>query len=397
MVEPLLTGIRVVDLTFWLPGPYCSRLLGDLGAEVVKVERRLMGDPMRLATPLVGGESSLFLALNRNKKSLALNLKRPPGREVLLRLAATADVLLEGNKPGQMDGLGLGYDALREVNPRLVYCSLSGFGQDGAYRDRSGHDITYGALAGLFDLLPPGANPILPGLQLADLAGGLFATIGVLAALVRRAGSGLGAYLDVNLLDSMVSLLSPSAAALLCGQLAQESIRLLAGHLPGYNLYRTQDGRWMALGALEPVFWGQFCRAIGREELAGQSFPAEEEREAVIAEVQRVFAGRTQSEWVAFFAGHDVCCEPVLSLEEGLARPELAQRGMVFYLQHPTAGRIGQVGSPIRSGAAGRPDTPPPLLGQQTVELLQELGYSAAQIADLRASKIVATPEDAAG
>lgn len=397
MIESALDGIRVIDLSFWLPGPYCSRILADLGAEVIKVERQLMGDPMRLAPPMLDGESCYFLAVNRNKKSLAVNLKRPQGREIYFRLVRTADVVLEGFRPGKMDGLGIGYDAVSAVNPQIVYCSLSGYGQQGPYADRAGHDINYAALAGLLDLLPPGGTPILPAVQFADLAGALYATIAILTALIRRGRQGKGGYLDVSMLDATVGLLSPSAAALMRGLAAGESYEILAGALPGYNLYRTKDGRWMALGALEPIFWSQFCQAIGRPDLVGRQFPDKSEQKAVIAELQQVFAGRTQGEWIRLLGDKEVCCEPVLSLEEALARPELEQRGMVFYLQHPSAGRVGQIGLPVRfSREEGerREATSPPLLGEHTAEILQELAYSEAEIEGLIHRRIVATPEE---
>ena len=393
MSEPLLQGLRVVDLSFWLPGPFCSQILADLGAEVIKVERRLMGDPMRLIEPTVDGTSLRFLLLNRNKKSLAVNLKQPPGRDIVRRLVATADVFLEGSAPGQLSKLGLGYPELSADNPRLVYCSLSGFGQYGPLAARAGHDITYAALAGLLDLLPPDGPPALPGLPLADLSGALFATIGILAALVRRGIGNQGVYVDVSMLDSAVSLLSASAAAPLLGAAAAETARFLAGFLPCYNLSRTRDGRWMALGAIEPVFWATFCRAVGRPDLIPKQIPAAGERQAVIDELGALFARRTQAEWVDFFSTQELCCEPVLSVEEALAHPQLRERGTVFYLDHPAAGRVTQLRVPIHLTAeagAASPPSPAPRLGQHTTEILLELGYAPGEIADLRRRRIIA-------
>jgi alpha-methylacyl-CoA racemase len=392
MIEPFLGGLRVVDLSFWLPGPFCSQILGDLGAEVIKVERRLSGDPIRHIEPIVGGESLRFLLLNRNKKSLAVNLKRPEGREVVRRLVATSDVLLEGSAPGQVARLGLGYDELCADNPGLVYCSLSGYGQNGPYASRAGHDVTYAALGGFFDLFPPDSPPILSGLPLADLSGALFAAVGILAALVRRGIRNEGAYVDVSMLDSIASLVSASGAAPLLGTAAAEVTKYLAGYLPSYNLYRTQDGRWMALGAIEPVFWADFCRAVGRQDLISKQFPAGDERTETIAELRTLFASRTQAEWVDFFSTRNVCCEPVLSVEEALAHPQLRERGTVFYLDHPGAGRISQVRLPIHllaPGVAVPPPSLPPRLGEHTVEIMQELGYSGSEIRDLERSNVV--------
>jgi alpha-methylacyl-CoA racemase len=392
MIEPLLHGLRVVDLSFWLPGPFCSQILADLGAEVIKVERRLSGDPMRLIEPIVGGESLRFLLTNRSKKSLAVNMKGPQGREIVRRLAATSDVLLEGSAPGQVAKLGLGYDDVRADNSRIVYCSLSGFGQNGPHALRAGHDITYAALGGFFDLMPPNGPPVLPGLPLADLSGALYATIGILAALVRRGITDAGAYIDVSMLDSIVSLLNGSSTVALLGAAAAETTKYLAGYLPCYNIYRTQDGRWMALGAIEPVFWADFCRVVGREDLISKHLPAPDERDDTVAEIEMLFAGRTQAEWVAFFAAHDVCCEPVLSVQEALAHPQLRERGMVFYLDHPAAGRTTQIRLPIHfsaDGAGVHPSSPPPRLGEHTIEIMQELGYSESEILDLERRRVV--------
>lgn len=413
MREHILADSKVLDLSIWLPGPYCSMILGDLGADVIKVERRLLGDPSRHAHPFVDHQSCHFLTLNRNKKSIALNLKRDEGRNIFLKLASEADVLLESFKPGYVDEIGIGYEDIREVNPKIVYCSLSGYGQTGPYAQRAGHDINYTALGGLLDLTRPSGPPALPSSQIADLSGALFATIGILSALVRREQSGTGTYLDVSMLHSLVSFLSPAAAALLCGRPAPEGYKYLTGQLPCYNVYRTRDGRYMALGAIEPTFWADFCKAIGRQDLIAKQIPDANERESVIAEVQQVFAERTQAAWIEFFADKNVCCEPVNSLAEALEHPQTRHRDMISYVDHPTAGRVGQIGSPIRFSNASdshssshqqTPDqteaathdvvSPPPRLGQHTLEIMRELGYKSEDIDRLRQEKVIATPED---
>lgn len=395
MSYPILTGIRVIDLSFYLPGPYCSRILADMGAEVIKVERRLMGDPLRGVEPLRGGIGSRFLALNRNKKSLSLNWRRPEGRQIVLDLVPTADVFLEGFRPGRAAQLGFGYGALRELRPDIVYCSLSGYGQTGALADRAGHDLNYAALAGLLDLLPAGGPPAIPGVQFADLGGGLYAAIGILAALVRRGISGEGACLDVNMLEATVGLAGPSATTILAGEAEHESTSYLTGGLPAYNLYRTKDGRWMSLAAIEPVFWADFCRAIGRQGWASKHLPEGDERNKMVQELKELFASRTQDEWIAVFTGHDVCCEPVLSLEEAMARPELRERGLIFSLEQGSAGRTTQVALPIdwMADQACQPDKPAPLLGQHTVEIMAELGYTEDVIEQLLKRRVIAARE----
>ncbi|MFQ5858163.1 MAG: CaiB/BaiF CoA transferase family protein [Anaerolineae bacterium] len=405
MSKRVLSGIKVIDLSIWLPGPYCSMILGDLGAEIIKVERRLLGDPSRHTFPFVNHESCHFLTFNRNKKSIALNLRRDEGREILLKLAATADVVLESYKPGYVDEVGIGYEDVRNVNARIVYCSLSGYGQDGPYAQRAGHDINYAALGGLLDLMPPTKEPVLAATQIADLSGALFASVGILAALVQRNLTGTGTYIDVGMLAALTSFLSSAATAWLCGQPASEGYKYLAGQFPGYNLYRTKDGRYMALGIIEPTFWADFCRTIGREDLAGKQLPGESERQEIITELQQEFAQRTQAAWIEFFADKNLCCEPVNSLEEALAHPQLQHHGMLFHVEHPAAGTIGQIGLPIRFRGDGdgqhgtrRTDhdatSPSPLLGQHTLEIMHALGYSGEEISRLRKKRVIATSDD---
>jgi alpha-methylacyl-CoA racemase len=411
MIPRPLDGYRVLDLSSWLPGPYCSMILADLGAEVVKIERRLMGDPQRHADPFVGEHSVHFLMLNRNKKSLAMNLRREEGHAIFRDLVATADVVLESFKPGQADALGVGYSQVREMNPQIVYCSLSGYGQNGPFRKRSGHDLNYAALGGLLSIDGSEALPALPRIQIADLSGALFAAVGILAALVQRSGSKQGAYIDVGMLDALMAFITPAMAAALCGQHEREGYKYLTGDLACYNLYPTADGRAMALGALEPTFWSEFCTAIGREDLITHHIPADDvERLATISDLRHVFAQQTQAEWIAFFADVDVCCEPVQSLTEALAHAQVEHRGTVFYIEHPQAGRVGQIASPIQLATmptAHRPVEPvsdgrtaptdtsaPPLLGEHTAEILAELGYTTVAIKHLRETKIVATPDD---
>ncbi|HYV04751.1 MAG TPA: CoA transferase, partial [Blastocatellia bacterium] len=273
-MQQALKGIRVLDLSRMLPGPYCSMMLGDLGAEVIKVEEPKIGDPTRHTRPLVDGQSAAFAQVNRNKKSIAIDLKQPAGRELFLKLAATADCILEQFRPGVVDRLGVGYNKVAEINPRIVYCSLTGFGQDGPHRDRSGHDLNYLALSGVLGLTTDEkGKPVIPGVQIADLAGGMIAGFAILAALLARERTGQGQYVDVSMFDVMVSMLPIPAAHHFGGRTISVGGKyVLSGAYPFYNVYEASDGKYMTLGALEPKFWANFCRTIGREELIARQF-----------------------------------------------------------------------------------------------------------------------------
>jgi alpha-methylacyl-CoA racemase len=397
-LSPPLEGLRVLDLTRLLPGGFCSLLLADFGADVVKVEDTDIGDYVRWAAPRYeGAEESaggaLFLALNRGKRSIRVDLKTAGGREVLLRLAAGADVLLESFRPGVLDRLGVGYERLRAVNPRLVYCAITGYGQDGPARDRSGHDMNYLALNGLLGLTgEPDGPPIQSAGQIADLGGGaLMALVGIFVALHERERSGEGQFVDCSMFDGSLSWLALVAAALFAGGGNPGRGRLpLAGGLVCYRPYRCADG-YVTLGALEPKFWAAFCRGVGREDLLERAFdpPGSEAHQAVC----EIFAARTRSDWLQFASVHDCCLEPVLNLEEALASDVVASREMVVELAQPgVSGPVRLLGLPFRlSRTPGDPvRAPGPALGEHTDEVLAAAGYSAEQIAALHAAGAVA-------
>ncbi|MFN8201734.1 MAG: CoA transferase [Solirubrobacteraceae bacterium] len=395
-----LEGIRVLDLSRLLPGPFCSLLLADFGADVVKVEDTGLGDYIRWTEPKVAGveptvASAMFLALNRNKRSIRVDLKTEAGRDVLARLARDADVLLESFRPGVLDRLGIGYERLREVNPGLVYCAITGYGQDGPYRDRAGHDMNYLGLVGLLALSGErGGPPAQAAGQIADVGGGaLMAAFGILAALRERDRSGVGQVVDVSMADGSLSWLTMVAAAYLAsGTVPRRGDLELAGRIICYRPYACADG-WMTLGALEPKFWAAWCRGVGREDLVAHQFDAP--GSAAHADVEAIFRARTRAEWSAFASEHDCCLEPVLELDEALDSELIAAREMVVGLDQPGAPEpVRQLGLPVKlsrtPGDANR--RPGPGLGEQSEELLREAGFGEAEVAALLASGAVAGP-----
>lgn len=381
-----LRGSRILDLSRLLPGPFCTLLLADLGAEVIKVEDVAGGDYGRFMAPFVGDVSAYFLALNPGKKSLAVNLKTGPGREIFLKLAATADVILESFRPGTVDRLGIGYEAVREINPRVVYCAISGYGQDGPDRNRAGHDLNYIARAGVLGLTGlAGGPPVVPAVQIADLNSALYAAIAILAALREAERSGTGSYLDISMLDSAMSWLVMTVAEFAAGERSTRGRLPLTGRYPCYNVYETQDGQYMTLGALEPKFWAAFCQATGRADLLPHHYDDSPE---ILAQMRALFASRTRDEWVSLLHDVDCCCEPVQSLDEALSDPQVRHRGLV---QETNVGGRSclHLSHPLRFGDARDPG-PVPRLGEHTRAILQELGYDDTEIAALEEAGIIA-------
>jgi crotonobetainyl-CoA:carnitine CoA-transferase CaiB-like acyl-CoA transferase len=389
-----LEGIRVLDLTRLLPGGFCSLLLSDFGADVIKVEDTGAGDYIRAWPPYYEGvdestKSALFLSLNRGKRSIRLDLKRAEGREAFLRAVGGADVVLESFRPGVLDRLGVGYEVLREANPAIVYCAITGYGQDGPNRDRSGHDMNYLGLIGLLGLTgEPDGPPVQAAGQIADIGGGaLVAAFGILAALRERDRSGEGQAVDVSMADGALSWLAMVAARYFADGVAPRRGDLeLAGAIACYRPYRCADG-WVTLGALEPKFWQAWCRGVGREDLVEQQFarPGSDAHR----EVEATFARRTRDEWRAFASEHDCCLEPVLDLDEALDSELVRAREMVVELDQPGATRpIRLLGVPVKLGRTPGDANrgPGPALGEHTREVLADLGYGDDEIDALLAS-----------
>jgi alpha-methylacyl-CoA racemase len=392
-----LAGIRVLDLSRLLPGGFCSLLLADFGAEVLKVEDIGAGDYIRWAPPYYEGaedsaKSALFLSLNRNKRSIRIDLKSEGGREVLLRLVREYDVVLESFRPGVLDRLGVGYERMREENPGLVYCAITGYGQTGPKRDASGHDMNYLGLIGLLGLTgEKDGAPVQAAGQIADLGGGaLMAAFGILAALRERdgapgsPGSGQGQMVDVSMADGALSWLAMVAGQYFAdGVVPRRGEQLLAGSVICYRPYECTDG-WVTLGALEPKFWQAWCRGVGREDLIERQFekPGSEAHRQVV----EVFKGRTRAQWTEFASEHDCCLEPVLDVDEALGSDLVGEREMVVTLDQPGVERgVRQLGIPIKldrtPGAHNR--LPGPAFGEHTEDVLHAAGYSDEQIARL--------------
>jgi alpha-methylacyl-CoA racemase len=385
-----LDGIRVLDLTRLLPGGYATLLMADMGADVVKVEEPGRGDYIRWTPPLVGDLSASHIALNRNKRSMTLNLKSGAGRAAFLRLVPGFDVVIESFRPGVMDRLGVGWSVLEQAHPGLVYCAISGYGQDGPRSLVAGHDANYIGYAGLLSIIgEEGRRPSIPGVQIGDLAGGgMAAVISILTALLRRASTGKGDFCDVSMMDGAMSWLSIHAAQYVAtGSLPERERMHLSGRYPCYRVYPAADG-WLTVGALEPQFWAALCNALGRDDLVNDGFAMGDRRDQVVAELEALFATRTRAEWMEALDGLDVCVGPVNDFAEAFADEQVRHRDMVVAGEIEGVGEWTHVGNPIRlTGAPGDVGRrPPPRLGEHTDEVLREAGFGDDDIEELRAS-----------
>ncbi|HEY7724132.1 MAG TPA: CaiB/BaiF CoA-transferase family protein [Anaeromyxobacteraceae bacterium] len=387
-----LAGLRVLDLSRLYPGPFATLVLADLGADVVKVEEP-RGDYLRWMPPLAGAQSGFFHAVNRNKRSLVLDLKAPGAAAAFLRLARSAEAVVESFRPGVMDRLGIGWEALRTVSRRLVLCSITGYGQDGPSRDLAGHDLDYAAAAGVLALNGPADRPVPLGVQVGDVAGGSWpAAVGLLAAVLRARATGEGAHVDVSMTEGALSMLALQlGAAGARGVPLRRAGEMLNGGAACYRVYRTRDGRFAALGALEPHFFERFCRAAGRPELAERQLDGD--GRGPVEELEALFLERTRDEWAALGREADCCLAPVLEGDEPRGDPQLRARGAFFDLETPWEGRaMPGVVSPVRVAGAQAPRRPAPELGADTDAVLGEGGFTAGEIADLRARGVVGGP-----
>jgi crotonobetainyl-CoA:carnitine CoA-transferase CaiB-like acyl-CoA transferase len=385
-----LKGIKVLDLSLLLPGPLCSMHLADMGAEVIKVENPRAADASRVMYKSKSGVPGLFMMLNRNKKAITLNFKRPKSKEILFKLLEDCDILLEGFRPDGMDKMGIGYDVLKEKFPRLIYCGISGYGISGKYTDFAGHDSNYLALAGL--LHQSGTKPSLGGYQLADVGGGtLTALSAILAALYSREKTGKGQRIDISMMEGSLQFLSLYAGIFSAeGKEPGPGAGVLSGKLPNYNIYSTKEGRYVALGALEDMFFKTFLRQSGLDARFAElnyeekNFP---EMEKILTEY---FQSKSFSDLEPIFENEDSCLTPIRNLDEVVADPHLRSREMVLEVDHPKYGKILQFGTPFHFlSTPANYRMHPPEHGEHTEEILIKAGYSKSDLEELKKDRII--------
>lgn len=380
-----LAGIRILDLTRLLPGPYCSMMLADFGAEVIKIEEPLTGDYARNFPPSQNGFGYWHLQLNRNKKSLAIDLKTDKGREVFFRLLKTADVVMESYRPGVLQRLGIDYENAKKANPKIIYCSLSGYGKKGPRVYEADHDINYVSLAGITSMSgEKNGKPAIPGVLMADMNAASLAAISILTALRHADKTGEGQEIEVALYNAALTLM-PGAASLYFGSgfVAERGNNWLTGACANYNIYETKDHRYLAVGALEKKFWANLCRVLGKEQMIDM-IDQEENHELLMKELASEFSKNTLAEWEEILAGKDTCTTPVLDFSEAMSAEQTLANEMVLTVEDPDIGKYKQIGFPIKmSGTPGSLRHRAPKLGENNNELLQACGYSAEEIASI--------------
>jgi crotonobetainyl-CoA:carnitine CoA-transferase CaiB-like acyl-CoA transferase len=391
-----LEGVRVLEASQVMAGPYCALLLADMGADVIKVEKPRGGDDSRrMGPPFINGESAAFLAINRNKRSLALDLKQPAGQAVFRRLAGRADILVENFRPGTLAGLGLGYDDLAAEHPELIYCSISGYGQTGPDRERGGYDLVAQGAAGLMSITGnPGQPPVKMGVPVADLNAGMYAAYGVLCAYIHRLKTGQGQYVDTSLLEGGLAYTVWESAMFFATGSAPPPMGSAHRLAAPYQAFRTSDG-YITVGAANQANWELLCQALGRPELVADprylDNPARTRLAPELArELEPAFAQRSTREWLERMEAIGLPAGPVNDMPAVYADPQVRARDMLVELDHPTAGRIKHIGVPVKlSQTPGNIRHAAPTLGQHTDEILAEAGLAPAEIAALRAQRVV--------
>lgn len=388
-----LEGITVLDVSRLIPGPYCSQLLGDLGATIIKVEDTIVGDYARSFPPYCNGESSIFLSINRNKKSLSLNLKSEKGKKIFFDLVKGADVILEGFRPGVVDRLGIGYEQIKTIKEDIIYCSISGFGQDGPYRDLSGHDLDYAALAGILDLTgKPDGDPIMVGVAAADFNSGLFAAFSILAAVIHKGRAGKGQYIDVSMFDCLLPWISIFAASYFS-----------SGEFPSrgwsetgpVGVFKSKDSEYFTMGVVEDWFWQKLCEVLERPDLSGDpryvTFAGRQEQGIELRGILvQLFLEKDRDEWLSIFAKAGIPAGPVHHINEVFNDPHVKARNLLIDVDHPRGGKMKNVNFPVKfSGLDMNENSGPPSAGQHTSEILIGMGYTQEQISKLKEEGVI--------
>ena len=385
----------MLDFTRVMAGPFCTMLLGDLGADVVKVEPPGGEDTRAWGPPWMGKDSAYFRSANRNKRSIVLNLRKPESATIVERLAKWADIVVENFRPGVADRLGIGYKQLSKLNPRIIYCSISGFGQTGPYRDKPGYDVVALAMSGLMSITgEPGRPPVKFGVPIADITTAVFAALSITAALYWREKTGKGQYIDMALLDTQITILSHQAFNYFAS--GEEPKRMGSAHpnIAPYQAFETKDG-YIILAVGSEKLWEEFCKAVGRPDLMNDPrFRSNADRvvnrDALVKELTRIFKADSTSKWVERLEKAGIPVAPVLSVSEALSNPHVKHRGMVLEIEHPKLGRIKMLGTPFKfSETPGEVRLPPPSLGQHTDQILRELGFTSAEIRELRERGVI--------
>jgi crotonobetainyl-CoA:carnitine CoA-transferase CaiB-like acyl-CoA transferase len=390
-----LEGVTVLDLSRQLPGPVATQILADFGADVIKIEDTGSGDSFRAVEPLRNGVAARHVQINRNKRGLAIDLKSEEGHAIFMKLCGRAQVVFEQFRPGVVRRLGIHYEAVREVNPRIVYCALSGFGQNGPLRDVVAHDPNYLSVSGVLGLLGRrGGPPAMSGPQISDLAAAHLSTIGILLALRRAEHTGEGEYIDISLFDSAMSMSVTAVATYLGGGRApSRGEERHNGRYPWSDIYETSDGGYLTVSAIEEHFYANLCNALGRPEWLGDQYAGDARQEEIRAGMAQIFRSRTRDEWFDLLKDRQVCISPVLSVAEAVESEHAKARGSIVEHHHPVAGDMRHLASPIRlRNAPATIRRAAPALGEHSAEILASLGYGTEVIEQLVARGVVKAP-----